>query len=145
MKRAKEKTAELHNKLEELSKSRTQEINERYKRGVQRIKRELSRYCDSITEELKSQIEKSLREEEQRYTNITLNVVEGALRKKLADRQERLKQLELQLQTSEKERDERINVLNSKIESINVLLGQASDLHTNLSEIPVDQIAQDSI
>ena len=145
MKRAKEKTAELHNKLEELSKSKTQEINEKYKRGVRRIKRELSRYCDSITEELRSQIEKSLREEEQRYTNIALNVVEGALRKNLADRQERLKQLELQLQTSEKERDERINVLNSKIESINVLLGQASDLRTNLSEIPVDQIAQDFI
>ena len=141
-------TAQANAKREELVKTKEkhiQEINKNYKRKMRRMKKEFLDYCDYITEELLDQMEKSLKKSEQLYIDIVLSSVGGTLKKVLTDKQEDLKQLERKLQESEEDRNIRIETLKKKINSINELIGQALDLHTELSNIAVDKIQQEDI
>ena len=135
----------MRNKLEALMRENTEKIETKYNKEIKKIKRELSRYCDAITEELNIQVKKTLRNSEQNYIEIVLEIVEGTLKDTLNDKMKRLEQLEEQLNSSEEDRNKRIEALNIKVEKINELIGKASDLQTNLSSISVDQIKQEAI
>lgn len=135
----------MRNKLEALMRENTEKIETKYNKEIRKIKRELIGYCDAITEELNLQVKKTLRNSEQNYIEIVLEIVEGTLKDTLNDKKKRLEQLEEQLNSSEEDRNKRIEALNIKVEKINELIGRASDLQINLSSIPVDQIKQEAI
>ena len=131
--------------LEDATKENIKKIDDKYKKEIKKIKRELRDYCDNITDDLNGQVKKILRKAENAYIEIVLGTVEVSLRGALNDKKIRLEQLEKQLTASEKDRNARIESLKEKINRINMLIGAASDLQTNLSSIPVDQIKQEMI
>lgn len=135
----------MREQLERLIKEHTQDIEAKYKREIKKIKRELRDYCDATTEELSRQVKKTLRNAEQGYIEIVLSTVEAGLRDALNDKKTRLELLEKQLEASEADRNARIEELKGKTEKINLLIANASDLQTNLSSLPVDQIKQETI
>lgn len=133
----------LQQKIEKQIAQNTKKIEENYDRQVKRIKRELTSYCDLITEELEQQAKKELRKAEQSYVQVVLSAVEGSLKEKLSEKEKRLEQLEKQLEESEDNRNNRIMCLNEKIEKIGELIGEAIDLETDLSSREVDEIKQE--
>lgn len=136
---------EMRNRIENLMRENTEKIEVKYKKEIRKIKRELTDYCDTITGELNNQVKKLLRNSEMNYIEIVLDMVEGTLKESLIDKKKQLENLEEQLSASEGERNERIDVLETKIEKINELIGMASDLQINLSSIPIDEIKQETI
>lgn len=136
---------EMRNRIENLMRENTEKIEVKYKKEIRKIKRELTDYCDTITGELNNQVKKLLRNSEMNYIEIVLDMVEGTLKESLIDKKKQLENLEEQLSASEGERNKRIDVLETKIEKINELIGMASDLQINLSSIPIDEIKQETI
>lgn len=135
----------MRNELAKLLQDNTEKTNEKYNKRIKRIKRKLTDYCDEITMELNQQVKKVLRSSEQAYVDMVLNIVEASLKKALKDKKNRLEQLEKQLDASEAMKNARIKTLEEKIQTIEVIIGNASDLHTDLKNIPVDQIQQEKI
>lgn len=136
---------EIKGRLKAVMEESMEKIDKKYKKEIKKIKRELTEYCDMITDELNSQVKKALRESEQSYVEIVMDAVERTLKQVLMDRQTRLEQLEKQLQSSEADRNERIEVLKSKILCINELLDKAIDIETEIKCIPVDMIQQQNV
>ena len=95
-------------RLENVMKENAEKIDAKYKKEIKKIKRELTEYCDAITDELNNQVKKVLRASEQTYIEIVMDAVEGALKQSLLDKQTRLEQLEKQLLSSEEDRNLRI-------------------------------------
>ena len=126
-------------------KENAEKIDAKYKKEIKKIKRELTEYCDAITDELNNQVKKVLRASEQTYIEIVMDAVEGALKQSLLDKQTRLEQLEKQLLSSEEDRNLRIESLNEKINAINELIGKAVDMQVEIGNIQVDTIQQQNI
>lgn len=126
-------------------KENAEKIDAKYKKEIKKIKRELTEYCDAITDELNAQVKKTLRASEQSYIEIVMDAIEGALKQRLTDKQTRLEQLETQLQSSEKDRNIRIDTLNEKVNEINELIGKAADMQVEIKNIQVDTIQQQTI
>ena len=132
-------------RLENVMKENAEKIDAKYKKEIKKIKRELTEYCDAITDELNNQVKKVLRASEQTYIEIVMDAVEGALKQSLLDKQTRLEQLEKQLLSSEEDRNLRIESLNEKINAINELIGKAVDMQVVIGNIQVDTIQQQNI
>ena len=132
-------------RLEAVMKENAEKIDAKYKKEIKKIKRELTEYCDAITDELNAQVKKTLRASEQSYIEIVMDAIEGALKQRLTDKQTRLEQLETQLQSSEKDRNIRIDTLNEKVNEINELIGKAADMQVEIKNIQVDTIQQQTI
>ena len=132
-------------RLENVMKENAEKIDAKYKKEIKKIKRELTEYCDAITDELNNQVKKVLRASEQTYIEIVMDAVEGALKQSLLDKQTRLEQLEKQLLSSEEDRNLRIESLNEKINAINELIGKAVDMQVEIGNIQVDTIKQQNI
>lgn len=131
--------------LERVMVENNEKIDDQYKREIKKFKRKLSNYCDEITSDLNSQVKKYLRKSEQNYVELVMNVVEGALKQEFGDKQKRLEQLEKQLQFSQENRNERIELLEDKIMRINELMYKAVELREEINSIPVDIIQQQTI
>ena len=131
--------------LEAVMKENVEKIDAKYKKEIKKIKRELTEYCDAITDELNTQVKKTLRASEQSYIEIVMDAIEGALKQSLTDKQTRLEQLEKQLLSSEKDRNIRIDTLNEKVNEINELIGKAADMQVEIRSIQVDTIQQQTI
>lgn len=132
-------------RLENVMKENAEKIDAKYKKEIKKIKRELTEYCDAITDELNNQVKKVLRASEQTYIEIVMDAVEGALKQSLLDKQTRLEQLEKQLLSSEEDRNLRIESLNEKVNAINELIGKAVDMQIEIEDIQVDTIQQQNI
>ena len=132
-------------RLENVMKENAEKIDTKYKKEIKKIKRELTEYCDAITDELNNQVKKSLRASEQTYIEVIMDAIEGALKQSLLDEQTRLEKLEKQLNSSEENRNLRIEILNEKISEINDLIGKAADMQVELESIQVDTIQQQKI
>lgn len=132
-------------RLENVMKENAEKIDAKYKKEIKKIKRELTEYCDAITDELNNQVKKVLRALEQTYIEIVMDAVEGALKQSLQDKQTRLEQLEKQLLSSEEDRNLRIESLNEKVNAINELIGKAVDMQVEIGDIQVDTIQQQNI
>lgn len=132
-------------RLENVMKENAEKIDAKYKKEIKKIKRELTEYCDAITDELNNQVKKALRASEQTYIEIVMDAVEGALKQSLLDKQTHLEQLEKQLLSSEEDRNLRIESLNGKVNAINELIGKAADMQVEIGSIQVDTIQQQNI
>lgn len=131
--------------LEAVMKENAEKIDAKYKKEIKKIKRELTEYCDTITDELNMQVKKSLRASEQTYIEIVMDAVEGTLKQSLTEKQSRLEQLEKQLMSSEEDKNLRIEALNKKVNTINELIEKASDMQVELNDMQVDIIQQQVI
>lgn len=135
----------MRERLEAVMKENAEKIDAKYKKEVKKIKRELTEYCDAITDELNTQVKKTLRASEQSYIEIVMDAIEGALKQSLTEKQTRLEQLEKQLLSSEEDRNIRIKTLNEKVNEINELIGKAADMQVEIRSIQVDTIQQQTI
>ena len=126
-------------------KENAEKIDAKYKKEIKKIKRELTEYCDTITDELNMQVKKSLRASEQTYIEIVMDAVEGTLKQSLTEKQSRLEQLEKQLMSSEEDKNLRIEALNKKVNTINELIEKASDMQVEFNDMQVDIIQQQVI
>lgn len=144
IKKKEEVTAAI-NKLEKLIKENTEKIEIKNNKEINKIKRELKEWCEIVSDELNSKIKKLLRNSEKEYVEIILEIVRGAINKELKDKQQYLEKLEKQLSESEENKSKRIEKLDEKIENINIIMEEASDLYVELSSIPVDEIKIENI
>ncbi|WP_026511922.1 dynamin family protein [Butyrivibrio sp. LC3010] len=135
----------MRERLEATLKENAEKIDAKYKKEIKMIKRDLTDYCDEITDELNLQVKKTLRASEQSYVEIVMDAIEGALKQSLADKQARLEMLEKELQDSEENRNERVKILSEKFNEINELIGKAADMQVEIESIPVDSIQQQTI
>lgn len=131
--------------LENLIKENTEKIQIKNSREINKIKRELRGWCEIVSDELNSKVKKVLRNSEENYIEIILEIVKGAVNKDLKDKQDYLEKVEKQLSESEENKNIRIKELNEKIKNISIIVGEASDLHVELSNIPIDEIKRESI
>lgn len=131
--------------LENLIKENTEKIQIKNSREINKIKRELRGWCEIVSDELNSKVKKVLRNSEENYIEIILEIVKGAINKDLKDKQDYLEKVEKQLSESEENKNIRIKELNEKIKNISIIVGEASDLHVELSNIPIDEIKRESI
>ena len=132
-------------KLEAIIKENTHKIEEKYVKEIKKLKRELTGYCDAITDELNMQVKKALRASEQTYIDIVAETVAASLRVTLEEKKHRIEQIEKQMKDSEENRNVRIVELSKKIMEINELIGQASDLKVDLEAVEVDRIRREAI
>lgn len=137
--------AAIRERLEDVIKENAKKIDAKYKKEIKKIKRELTEYCDVITDELNIQVKKTLRASEQSYIEIVMDAIQGALMQSLEEKQKRLKQLEEQLMSSEEDKNLRIEALNEKVNVANELIGRAADMQVELESINVDTIQQQLI
>ena len=135
----------MRKELKGMMNENTKIIDDKSKKEIKKIKRELTDYCNVITDELNNQVKKSLRASEKAYIEIVMDAVEGVLKQTLSEKQTRLEQLEKQLSSSEEDRNLRIESLNGKVNEINELIGKAADMQVEIGNIQVDIVQQQNI
>ena len=105
----------------------------------------MRRFCDDITDELIPAVRKELKEEQDTYVNIVMNIVEGNIRTEMKQKEERLKNLQEQLASSENEKNQQIQDLNEKIVWINTILDESIDIEMELESEEIDTILEEIV
>lgn len=140
--------AKIEQKNEEIAKAKQESINKidkGYKKQIRKCKRELRRFCDDITDELIPAVRKELKEEQDTYVNIVMNIVEANIRTEMKQKEERLKNLQEQLASSENEKNQQIQDLNEKIVWINTILDESVDIEMELESEEIDTISEEIV
>lgn len=140
--------AKIEQKNEEIAKVKQESINKidkGYKKQIRKCKRELRRFCDDITDELIPAVRKELKEEQDTYVNIVMNIVEANIRTEMKQKEERLKNLQEQLASSENEKNQQIQDLNEKIVWINTILDESVDIEMELESEEIDTISEEIV
>ena len=140
--------AKIEQKNEEIAKAKQESINKidkGYKKQIRKCKRELRRFCDDITDELVPAVRKELKEEQDTYVNIVMNIVEANIRTEMKQKEERLKNLQEQLASSENEKNQQIQDLNEKIVWINTILDESVDIEMELESEEIDTISEEIV
>lgn len=140
--------AKIEQKNEEIAKVKQESINKidkGYKKQIRKCKRELRRFCDDITDELIPAVRKELKEEQDTYVNIVMNIVEANIRTEMKQKEERLKNLQEQLVSSENEKNQQIQDLNEKIVWINTILDESVDIEMELESEEIDTISEEIV
>lgn len=136
---------EMRKQLEELLKQNTKKIESKYSKEIKKLKRELVEYCDGLTDELNRQVKKALRNSEQEYIDIVVDIIVASLKASLDENKMRIEQIEQQLNSSIADRNLRISEINNQIIDFNELLEKASELKIDLDAIEVNYIRQEAI
>ena len=105
----------------------------------------MRRFCDDITDELIPAVRKELKEEQDTYVNIVMNIVEANIRTEMKQKEERLKNLQEQLASSENEKNQQIQDLNEKIVWINTILDESVDIEMELESEEIDTISEEIV
>ena len=105
----------------------------------------MRRFCDDITDELIPAVRKELKEEQDTYVNIVMNIVEANIRTEMKQKEERLKNLQEQLVSSENEKNQQIQDLNEKIVWINTILDESVDIEMELESEEIDTISEEIV
>ena len=105
----------------------------------------MRRFCDDITDELIPAVRKELKEEQDTYVNIVMNIVEANIRTEMKQKEERLKNLQEQLASSENEKNQQIQDLNEKIVWINTILDESVDIEMELESEEIDTILEEIV
>lgn len=140
--------AKIEQKNEEIAKVKQESINKidkGYKKQIRKCKRELRRFCDDITDELIPAVRKELKEEQDIYVNIVMNIVEANIRTEMKQKEERLKNLQEQLASSENEKNQQIQDLNEKIVWIDTILDESVDIEMELENEEIDTISEEIV
>ena len=140
--------AKIEQKNEEIAKVKQESINKidkGYKKQIRKCKRELRRFCDDITDELIPAVRKELKEEQDIYVNIVMNIVEANIRTEMKQKEERLKNLQEQLASSENEKNQQIQDLNEKIVWIDTILDESVDIEMELESEEIDTISEEIV
>ena len=105
----------------------------------------MRRFCDDITDELIPAVRKELKEEQDIYVNIVMNIVEANIRTEMKQKEERLKNLQEQLASSENEKNQQIQDLNEKIVWIDTILDESVDIEMELESEEIDTISEEIV
>lgn len=137
--------SEARDRLKELTNNNREEMEKKNNKNIRNLKSKLEDYCDEINDEVETQIKKEFRRTKHDYIELVLDMVEANVKNVLKEKEMLLEKLKKQLNDSEENRKERIDELGQKIEKINVLLEAATDLESDLCNMPVDQIKQETL
>lgn len=140
--------AQIAKKMEELEKNTKNDIKKidaSYKKQVQDCKYALRDFCDDVTDELKSIIKKETRKEQEVYVNIVMEVVEANLQNEIKQKQDRIRNLQKQMESSENDKKQQLEKLNEKILVMNDILSEGIDIQAELESEEIDTIAQQDL
>ena len=90
-------------------------------------------------------VRKELKEEQDIYVNIVMNIVEANIRTEMKQKEERLKNLQEQLASSENEKNQQIQDLNEKIVWIDTILDESVDIEMELESEEIDTISEEIV
>ena len=138
-----EQEDKLVQKKEELSeeiKRKIVEIKTKTKKNIRNIQRKLEDACEDMIEDAEQQIKSELKKRESVFAEVISANIESRIKAGLAKETARLEKLMEQLNASEKDKNERLDILHKKDEKIKELLSDVIDLHSEIYNIQVDSI-----
>ena len=139
---------QITKKMEELEKNTKNDIEKidaSYKKQIQDCKYALRDFCDDVTDELKSIIKKETRKEQEVYVNIVMGVVEANLQNEIKQKEDRIRNLQKQMESSENDKKQQLEKLNEKILVMNDILSEGIDIQAELESEEIDTIAQQDL
>lgn len=134
---------DLREKITQENEIAKKEIEEKYKSVIKRCKYDLEDYCDIIATSVKLQISKHLRESKQNYTTAIMNILESNLKVEINEKKDYLESLKHQINASETDRNNHIELLQKKIADLNQLLEETSDFQAEVIAINADVISEE--
>ena len=137
--------AEVKDSLKHMKEEHTKEIEKKNNKEIRRMKRRLNNCCDDLTSELVQQVKNGLRQLQNNYTNSIAGIVEANIKAQLDDRQKRMDELKIQMESSAKDRDDNISIMKDKINQIKTILSEAVDLQSEIENDEADMIKQEKL
>ena len=140
-----EQEDKLVQKKEELSeeiKRKIVEIKTKTKKNIRNIQRKLEDACEEMIEDAEQQIKSELKKRESIFAEVISANIESRIKAGLAKEAARLEKLMEQLNASEKDKNERLDILHKKDDKIKELLSDVIDLHSEIYNIQVDSILE---
>ena len=141
----KKQIAKKMEELEKNTKNDIEKIDASYKKQIQDCKYALRDFCDDVTDELKSIIKKETRKEQEVYVNIVMGVVEANLQNEIKQKEDRIGNLQKQMESSENDKKQQLEKLNEKILVMNDILSEGIDIQAELESEEIDTIAQQDL
>lgn len=141
----KKQIAKKMEELEKNTKNDIEKIDASYKKQIQDCKYALRDFCDDVTDELKSIIKKETRKEQEVYVNIVMGVVEANLQNEIKQKEDRIRNLQKQMESSENDKKQQLEKLNEKILVMNDILSEGIDIQAELESEEIDTIAQQDL
>ena len=139
--REEQKQQELQRMMEE-NKAR---IQQKYKANLRKVSRAIREYAEESTEQLKTLIRRSFNNSINDYTAVISESVGAGLRSALEAEQGRVNRLKEQMESSEHEKQQRMDKLNEQIAALKALHEEAGALHAELTAMETDAIRSDTL
>ena len=136
-----QKQQELQRVMEE-NKAR---IQQKYKTNLRKVSRAICEYAEESTEQLKTLIRRSFNNSIKDYTAVISESVGAGLRSALEAEQGRVNRLKEQMESSEHEKQQRMDKLNEQIAALKALHEEAGALHAELTAMETDAIRSDTL
>ena len=135
--RTKTALAQKQEELIKLINDNRMEIQTRYGEQLKRARRELGDFFENRMYEVTDKVNDLLRNKERQYTEIVTAVIIANIKQAVEDEQKKHELLLESLNSSVKDRDERISKLNGRLETLGDILGRAASLRTDLEALNV--------
>jgi len=130
----------LEEKYLELIKENREKFQTKYNAQIQKARNELRNLLGDKTEKLIGEVKNILRNQEKKYSGIVSSVIMANLKQALHDEQKKQENLRARLNSSEKERDERIAKLTERLNALGVILEKALSLKAELEGLNIEEL-----
>ncbi|MBR6080176.1 MAG: dynamin family protein [Treponema sp.] len=140
-----EEMHEMSQKLADLQEKNAKQIDEAYKKNINKCKRIFTNYCDDLSEEISTQIRKHLRASKDSYANVISSIVESNLRKQVQEKQEQIERYKAQISQAESDKQEQLTKLEERLSQLSVLREKAIELYNQLESLETDVIQKTAL
>ncbi len=131
--------------LREIIEDGKEELDRRNQSNIKKCKRKINDFCDECIEEVEESSRRQFKELEKLYTKLVINVIAGKLKSELEDKKEQYRKLEEKVKDAKANKDEAITRINERLQQIERILEEASDLSVSIEYEETDTIKQDRI
>ena len=149
MEQNRDKIKKMHIKkeqdLREIIEDGKEELDKRNQSNIKKCKRKINDFCDECIEEVEESSRRQFKELEKLYTKLVINVIAGKLKSELEDKKEQYRKLEEKVKDAKANKEEAITRINERLQQIERILEEASDLSVSIEYEETDTIKQDRI
>lgn len=133
---------DLEREISELQNQRDEELNKVIKTQLKKAKRYVESIFEKLENESRKQAIQSITEQEERLSQLAMDILEGEIKEELELKTKKMKALKAKLNLAEKDKNERIQKIEKALEALTVLEGKANAVHTTIESIETDIIKE---
>lgn len=134
---------ELEREISELRSERDEKLDKAIKRQLTKAKAYVESIFDSLERDSRKQAIQSISEKEEQITQFAMSILEGEIKEELEIKTKKLEALKAKMTIAEKDKNERIQKIDSALSALASLAEKAVAIHLTIDSIDTDVIKEE--